>query len=279
MKRVAARDEGSRHLWKALMRRYRPGRHCRLRKRFPLAGIIAWRHPRSRARVAILQRGGGRPIPGIHVFINFSHSSLNRSSIRIVYANHPSAWWTTPWNSCSRNTNNNGCKCTKRKRQMQQEREERIDWYIVREQRERKGWSRVFSFSISTGNVGAPPLSMMIKGRGSPDIGGPRFNAAETAPETRLYFVPSISPLSLTAPGEKEADNVTSHWSQFGEKFPMKFILCRDNLFSYNDRIYRQDRVAIHYIYIYIHRESFNNWTHLGKCRGSLLYRSSGISV
>lgn len=92
MKRVAARDEGSRHLWKALMRRYRPGRHCRLRKRFPLAGIIAWRHPRSRARVAILQRGGDRPIPGIHVFINFSHSSLNRSSIRIVYANHPSAW-------------------------------------------------------------------------------------------------------------------------------------------------------------------------------------------
>lgn len=87
----------------------------------------------------------------------------------------------------------------------------------------------------------------------------PRFNAAETAPETRLYFVPSISPLSLTAPGEKEADNVTSHWSQFGEKFPMKFILCRDNPFSYNDRIYRQDRVAIHYIYIYIQRESFNN--------------------
>lgn len=41
MKRVVARDEGSRHLWKALMRRYRPGRHCRLRKRFPLAGIIA----------------------------------------------------------------------------------------------------------------------------------------------------------------------------------------------------------------------------------------------
>lgn len=129
---------------------------------------------------------------------------------------------------------------------MQQEREERIDWYIVREQRERKGWSRVFSFSISTGNVGAPPLSMMIKGRGSP-----RFNAAETAPETRLYFVPSISPLSLTAPGKKEADNVTSHWSQFGEKFPMKFILYRDNPFSYNDRIYRQDRIAIRYIYIH----------------------------
>lgn len=41
MKRVVARDEGARHLWKALMRRYRPGRHCRLRKRSPFAEIIA----------------------------------------------------------------------------------------------------------------------------------------------------------------------------------------------------------------------------------------------
>lgn len=34
-KRVDARDEGSRHLWKALMRRYCLERHRRLRKLFP----------------------------------------------------------------------------------------------------------------------------------------------------------------------------------------------------------------------------------------------------
>ena len=33
-KQVMARDEGSRHLWKALMRRYCLERHCRLRKLF-----------------------------------------------------------------------------------------------------------------------------------------------------------------------------------------------------------------------------------------------------
>lgn len=33
-KRVVARDEGSRHSWKALMRRYCLERHCRLRKLF-----------------------------------------------------------------------------------------------------------------------------------------------------------------------------------------------------------------------------------------------------
>lgn len=33
-KQVVARDEGSRHLWKALMRRYCLERHCRLRKFF-----------------------------------------------------------------------------------------------------------------------------------------------------------------------------------------------------------------------------------------------------
>lgn len=278
MKRVVARDEGSRHLWKALMRRYRPGRHCRLRKRFPLAGIIAWRHPRSRARVAILQRGGDRPIPGIHVFINFSHSSLNRSSIRIVYANHPSAWWTTPWNSCSRNTNNNGCKCTKRKRQMQQEREECIDWYIVREQRERKGWSRVFSFSISTGNVGAPPLSMMIKGRGSPVSMLPRlrprpdFISSHRFRRCHWQHLVKKKPITLRLIGVNSARN--SRWNSY-----FAAITFSRTMIVYIGKI---ESPFITYIYIHIHTvklESFNNWTHLGKCRGSLLYRSSGISV
>lgn len=45
---------------------------------------------------------------------------------------------------------------------------------------------------------------------------------------TRLYFVPSISPLSLTG---VKPDNVTSHWSRFGARNSrFKFTLSYDNL-------------------------------------------------